>query len=250
MVDSFDNDRYPDSVPAARLQIVDDSDAARLDGDGGPGGADRPAEDELGSRLLAAARAEFAERGYAGARVAEIARRAGVTTGAIYSRYRGKAELLADAIDHGTDGEFEALFTDHRFEGRMEDILRIAGSHLVDRDRHGAGRADGRGPGLLLESFTAARREADVNALLRERLHDRHQRLARIVDGAKAGGGIAAEVDTDSLVTFCHAVGLGFLLLEVVDLPMPESKAWRDLIARLLAAVGDPSKFDGSEGDL
>ncbi len=235
-------------MPSAPLEVVDDP-AASPARSGAGGEAERPNEDELGTKLLAAARAEFAERGYAGARVAEIARRAGVTTGAIYSRYRGKAELLADAIDHGTDDEFEALFTDHRFEGRMEDILRIAGSHLVDRDRHGAGRADGRGPGLLLESFTAARREADVNALLAERLGDRHQRLARIVDAAKASGGISDDVDTDSLVTFCHAVGLGFLLLEVVDLPMPESGAWRDLIARLLAAVGDPSKFDGSEGD-
>ena len=38
------------------------------------------------ARLLAAAADVFAERGYDGAGVAEIARRAGPTTGAIYSR--------------------------------------------------------------------------------------------------------------------------------------------------------------------
>jgi len=226
-------------VPRAQLHAVPDEGAAVV--------APDAVDDALGSRLLAAARAEFAERGYSGARVAEIARRAGVTTGAIYSRYRGKAELLADAVDHGTDDEFEALFTDHRFEGRMEDILRIAGGHLVDRPRDLP--ADAPAPGLLLESFAAARREADVRGLLRERLDERHERLARIVDAAKASGGIADDVDTDSLVTFCHAVGLGFLLLEVVDLPMPDPDAWRDLIGRLLAAVGDPSKFDGPEED-
>ena len=199
-------------------------------------------DDQLGSRLLAAATAEFAQRGYAGARVAEIARRAGVTTGAIYSRYRGKAELLAEAIDHATTDEFEALFTDHRFEGRMEDILRIAGSHLVDR-----ADTSGPGSGLLLESFTAARHEADVAGLLRDRMADRHERLARIVDAAKASGGIDAELDTTALVTFCHAVGLGFLLLEVVDLPLPETRSWEALIARLLAAVGDPESFAGPD---
>ena len=99
---------------------------------------------------------EFAERGYAGARVAEIAKRAGVTTGAIYSRYRGKAELLSEAIDAATSGEFDELFTDHRFSGRMEDILRIAGSHLIDRCPPEERRLT-HGPGLLLESFTAAR---------------------------------------------------------------------------------------------
>ena len=68
-----------------------------------PTGED-PIEDPLGDRLLAAAAAEFAARGYAGARVAEIARRAGVTTGAIYSRYRGKTDLLAAALGNATAG--------------------------------------------------------------------------------------------------------------------------------------------------
>lgn len=201
------------------------------------------AEDPLGSRLLAAASAEFAARGYAGARVAEIARRAGVTTGAIYSRYRGKAELLAQAIDHATAGEFEALFTDHRFQGRMEDILRIAGSHLVERNQGQRHRAD-QAPGMLLEAFVAARHEAPVLALLQDRMVDRRDRLAAIVEAAKATGGIDRDLDTDALVTFCHAVGLGFLLLEVLDQPMPDREAWEQLIRRLLAATGDPAAFE------
>lgn len=192
--------------------------------------------DPLGARLLAAATVEFARRGYAGARVAEIARRAGVTTGAIYSRYRGKAELLAEAIDDATSGEFDRLFSDHRFEGRMEDILRIAGSGLVDPDRASDG-SPSPGSGLLLESFTAARHEADVAGLVRSRMADRHQRLAQIVDAAKASGGIDEQLDTTALVTFCHAVALGFLLLEVVDLPMPDHGDWEELIERLLAAT-------------
>ena len=50
--------------------------------------------------LIKAAAEVFAERGYAGAGVAEIARRAGVTTGAIYSRYSGKSELLLLSLIH------------------------------------------------------------------------------------------------------------------------------------------------------
>lgn len=203
-----------------------------------PGGEDDP----LGHRLLVAATEVFAEKGYERAGVAEIARRAGVTTGAIYSRYRGKDELLADAIAAATSDEFDALFSDHRFEGRMEDILRIAGSHLVERSGHPR-RADDLAPGMLLESFAAARHESSVLAFLQDRMLDRRDRLAQIVDAAKSTGGIDAEVDTDSLVTFCHAVGLGFLLLEAIDAPLPDPEAWEHLITRLLAAVGDPSAF-------
>ena len=48
-------------------------------------GGSRP--DDTTARLLTAAAEVFAEKGYDGAGVAEIARRAGLTTGAIYSRY-------------------------------------------------------------------------------------------------------------------------------------------------------------------
>ena len=203
-------------------------------------------DDPLGARLLTAATAVFAERGYAGARVADIAARAGVTTGAIYSRYRGKAELLAEAIEQATGQEFDALFSDHRFEGRMEDILRIAGSHLVERGQEDKRAQRSQAPGMLLESFTAARHEPEVADLLRTRMDVRHERLAEIVEAAKASGGIDPDVDTEALVTFCHAVGLGFLLLEVLDRPLPEPRAWEQLIIRLLAAAGDPTAFEAT----
>ncbi|MBP2474367.1 AcrR family transcriptional regulator [Crossiella equi] len=53
------------------------------------------------ARVLHAARAEFAERGYRDAKIDEIAERAGLTRGAVYSNFPGKRALyfavLADA---------------------------------------------------------------------------------------------------------------------------------------------------------
>ncbi|HET6835799.1 MAG TPA: helix-turn-helix domain-containing protein, partial [Acidimicrobiales bacterium] len=46
------------------------------------------------ARLVTAAAEVFAERGYEGARVQEIVRRAGLSTGAIYTNFRNKADLL------------------------------------------------------------------------------------------------------------------------------------------------------------
>lgn len=195
-------------------------------------------DDPLGGRLLESAVVEFAARGYAGARVAEIAARAGVTTGAIYSRYRGKAELLAEAIEWATDDEFDRLFTDHRFAGRMEDILRIAGQHLIVRDDT-CDDGTASGDGLLLESFAAARQEPEVARLLGDHLLDRHRRLVRVVDAAKETGGIDPGIDTTALVTFCYALGLGFVLLDVVDMPVPDRRAWDSLIERLLDATAE-----------
>jgi AcrR family transcriptional regulator len=50
-------------------------------------------------RLLAAARALTARVGYANASVDEIAREAGLTKGAVYSRFKGKREILLSLIE-------------------------------------------------------------------------------------------------------------------------------------------------------
>src|SRR4051794_9338462 len=50
-------------------------------------------------QLLDAAARVIAARGYEGARVSEIAAEAGLSTGAIYAHYEGKADLLCAAIN-------------------------------------------------------------------------------------------------------------------------------------------------------
>src|SRR5438045_774471 len=67
------------------------------------------AEPSTRDRLIAAAIEVFADQGYEGARLQDIARAAGLTTGAIYANYRGKAELLFDAIGARAGVELDGL---------------------------------------------------------------------------------------------------------------------------------------------
>ena len=57
--------------------------------------------DSTRQRLLEAATEVFLEKGYEGTRVAEIARRAGLTTGAIYGNFENKSDLLTAALAAG-----------------------------------------------------------------------------------------------------------------------------------------------------
>jgi AcrR family transcriptional regulator len=190
-------------------------------------------DDPTRDRLIEAAAAVFAEKGYDGAGVQEIARRAGFTTGAIYGRFRGKAELLLAAIEAHTTNELEQLFADHRFEGRVTDVLTTVGSHLLT-DPFDEGQA------LLLEAFVAARRDPEVAQLMRERLDHRAQTFAALVEDAKASGLVAEELDTEAIVRFCHAVGFGFLLFGAIDLQPPRAAPWEALIGQLVRALGHP----------
>ncbi|MFG1924224.1 TetR/AcrR family transcriptional regulator [Cryptosporangium sp. NPDC048952] len=53
--------------------------------------------------LLAAARLEFAERGYGSASIRDIAQRAAVSLSALYHYYGGKQEMLYALLDEGMD---------------------------------------------------------------------------------------------------------------------------------------------------
>lgn len=68
-------------------------------------------EDSTRQRLLAAATEVFLEKGYEGTRVAEVARRAGLTTGAIYGNFDNKSDLLTAALAAGC-GTQHRLFLD------------------------------------------------------------------------------------------------------------------------------------------
>lgn len=190
-------------------------------------------DDPTRDRLIRAAAAVFAEKGYDGAGVQEIARRAGFTTGAIYGRFRGKAELLLAAIEARSQSELEFLFAEHRFEGRAADVLTTVGSHLVT-DPFDEGQA------LLLEAFVAARRDPEVATLMRGLIEQRSATFATLIEDAKTAGQIGEDLDTDAIVRFCHAVGFGFLLFGAIDLQPPAAAPWEQLIALLVGALGQP----------
>jgi len=192
-----------------------------------------PIGDPTRDRLLAAAGEVFAEKGYDRAGVQEIARRAGFTTGAIYGRFRGKADLLLAAIEAQSQHEFDELFAEYRTkasEGQATEVLASVGSHLVT-DEFDNGKA------LLLEAFVAARREPELAEMLRQIMEDQERDLTLLIDAAKRSGGLDEQLDSFSVVRFCHALALGFLLFGALGLDRPDPAPWEELIDRLIDAV-------------
>jgi AcrR family transcriptional regulator len=197
----------------------------------------------IDDRLLAAAAEVFAERGYDGAGVAEIARRAGVTTGAIYSRYRGKAELLVDALDVAMASHLETVLATSG-ERDVTGVLAALGTHLLSADSHAS-------DGLLVEAVVATRREPELAAMLERRLADERARLGKVIEAGKADGLFDPDLDSDAVVTFIQSIGLGFVLFRTIGTPMPDADAWQVVIDRVITAArpGPPQTAPASAGD-
>ena len=179
--------------------------------------------------LIKAAAEVFAERGYAGAGVAEIARRAGVTTGAIYSRYSGKSELLLEALKksfvlHFGDAIASALSGENRAENFDQDGVGIRSIGLLANDEwkdHDA---------LFLEAVVASRRDEEIATMLSQRLETAGTFLAKRIDTQKANGPVDSSFDTDALKTYALAMRMGFSVLRSLNYEMPDPDEWQTVL--------------------
>jgi AcrR family transcriptional regulator len=179
-------------------------------------------------RLVAAAIRVFVEQGYERARVQDIARAAGLTTGAIYANFRDKQELLLAAIASRFESEVETMF-DAAGTTPPRDLLAFLGSRIAFRD-------DDRP--LLLDAVVAGERDDALRTLLQGAVAQRRDNIARLVDHGKADGTIDDALDTDVLTRFCLTVAMGSLVVRALHLPTPDPDQWTGLIRRLLEAAG------------
>ncbi|OZM78812.1 TetR/AcrR family transcriptional regulator [Pseudonocardia sp. MH-G8] len=171
--------------------------------------------------LLAAAEAEFADRGF-DASIADIARRAGVAKGTVFRHFATKEELIAAIVS----AHFAALMTVAR--------------ELLDAPDPGA---------ALLEFLTVAAEELQQHDLTflqevsegtaagTELRNELHATVGSLVDRARAAGAVRPDVTgTDVFVLICapvHAVGF---------LPDPAPGMWR----RYLSIIFDGLRPEGA----
>ncbi|MDQ6747613.1 MAG: TetR/AcrR family transcriptional regulator [Candidatus Dormibacteraeota bacterium] len=77
-------------------------------------------------RLLEAAARVIVRDGYQGARLADVAREAGLTTGAVYSNFRSKEDLLLAAFDRVQETRQRALVPEGEFRSFAGTIDAMA----------------------------------------------------------------------------------------------------------------------------
>lgn len=161
--------------------------------------------------------------------MAEIARRAGVTTGAIYSRYRGKADLLVDALGAHLVDQIEQVLPEAPQGG--VDLLFSLGTHLLD-DREGSW--------LLLEAIVSSRRDPELAEMIRRSFEDDQSRISTHIQKGKDDGHIDPDLSTEAIAHFAMALGMGMNVSNLLQRQQPEPGEWYAVIERVIAAAAPP----------
>ncbi|NUP15783.1 MAG: TetR/AcrR family transcriptional regulator [Streptomyces sp.] len=191
----------------------------------------RPSRAEIRERLVEAAVQEFVEQGYDRARVQDIARRAGLSTGAIYGNFRNKAELLAEAVDHGLAAASHKLGQALTSGARPADVLALIVTDLSDP------RQQTWAP-LISEALTAARRDTEVARRVHVALSRVETRLKDLVELAQRNGSFGPQIDAAACARLVLCVSLGVDVLAAVHAENPDHGAWTSLMHALFAGLG------------
>jgi AcrR family transcriptional regulator len=204
------------------------------------GGLPDEADDAIRARLLNAAASVFARQGYEGTKIMDIVHEAGLSTGAVYGRFKSKSDLLRAAI---VEQARDVAHLGESGRTRVADLIarmgQVTTGALSDKEA------------VRLEAFVAARREPEIAQAIVEASRALRTSMQPLVEAAAADGSVAGDIDAEAVIFFVRTVGLGLLLQRAAGLPAPEPEAWSTLVDRVVDSFGDRSTSTNraSKGD-
>lgn len=192
----------------------------------------------LREQLLRAAATVFARQGYDGTKIMDIVREAGLSTGAVYGRFRSKTDLLREAIISRTSG---AAHLGAEQVDRVADII-TAGIGRTDRPLTD-------GEALRLEAYVTARREPEVARALADSHSVWRAAVEPLVAAAQRDGTVDPDLDPEAVLFLVRVLHLGLLLHRGSGLPGPDEDAWQTLVQRIVSSFGREPTTDHQGSD-
>lgn len=178
--------------------------------------------------LVASARRVFGRNGYHGAKLAAIAREAGLTKGAVYSNFASKADLFLAVLDEDLaslePGSWDPF-------ARFEAVPDIVGVSLRAPDLTDEGRVE-LGFGLTsLEFAASAARDPELSDALFQRL----ERLLEVFEAiARREHSDDDPIDVRQLSTLLMALDQGAAIFWLIGWTQYDSETMRRMVKRML----------------
>lgn len=172
--------------------------------------------EQVRSRILEATQRVMAERGLDDLTIADVVRESGLSVGAIYTWYRGKAELVAAACDAAVEREIADLVRRAAGADTLRERMRLAVEAWFDWLEQGAEMR------FMVQLWA----EAATTPALRETLRRRRERVVAVgtvlLTQGVAEGALPADTDVDGLVRGFTALLDGMIVQRIED-----GEAWR-----------------------
>lgn len=192
----------------------------------------------VAEHLLEAAAGVFGEKGYEKARVSDVARACGMSTGTVFSRWPTKDDLFCAAVEFVSPKQSVREIAE-RDVSASEKIAAL-GECLVSTDR-------ARYRDLMLEARTIARRRPELRSRLAEAFQAEIEAYEAIMAAGQETGLVDATLETGPLAALGVALELGMHLAASTDPQgdtQPLSAGWGDLLQRGFVALRAPRSSD------
>jgi AcrR family transcriptional regulator len=177
----------------------------------------------------------LARNGYEGTTIKEVAREAGLTSGAVYAHFEGKSDLL------------RAVVAGHRGVGRERwnhvdpaDLLDVLERRVIRRGLPSPFHGE-----ILIEAIVAAKRDPAVAKATRSKVAESQGRLRAAIESAQTAHACHPDISAAALARLSLILTLGAVLARSLDLPVVEPDEWTQLIHRIL----EPIRPDHEEED-
>jgi AcrR family transcriptional regulator len=187
-------------------------------------------------RLLDAARSAFADSGFHGASVEEIATRAGFSTGALYSNFDGKEDLFLELMERAIDEHAEEIA--RAVAERPSVSERAAGGarqwmSMIERE-----------PELLLlfmEFWAYGVRDADVRPKVAERFAQVRRLLTQLIEDAVREFDLQLALPAEQLAMAVDALADGIARQRLTDPAAVPDELMGNVLSLLFEAATRPA---------
>ena len=161
-----------------------------------------PDADEIELKLLQAAVKVFLRDGYRATRMQDIAREAGLSTGAIYNRFRGKHEIFSALLTTPPQNAVSERLKQAKAKGELPETVAEFGDFVVD----GWPRIS---DALMVEALVGARGDRDAREAGEQRLRETRDIDRKILLEARKAGLLDNTTDIDRLAEVLALFRLG-----------------------------------------
>jgi AcrR family transcriptional regulator len=185
-------------------------------------------------RILEAATAEIAAVGFERAKISEIAKRADMAPGSVYTWFENKEDLFRAALETALKEQIlsnQVALAD--VDTKKDWIFQLAA--LVPRNHDD--KTDTSAQILLIESYYAAWRDKKARKKLMPNINSHLEMYKSIISEAQEIGEITPDIDAEALALIFLALPTGLSVLSLAGAPRVNDASWAAILTRVVRSL-------------